>query len=58
MHAVLKPCSASPKAARRPAPPAPTTTASYSWSMILYDDLVEVERARRDEAPNERASER
>jgi len=23
-------------AARRPAPPAPTTTTSYSWSMIVY----------------------
>ena len=28
MHAVLKPFSARPMAARRPAPPAPTTTAS------------------------------
>jgi hypothetical protein len=32
MQAVLNPASARPKAARRPAPPAPTTTASYSWS--------------------------
>jgi hypothetical protein len=32
MHAVLKPCSARPMAARRPAPPAPTTTASKVWS--------------------------
>ena len=32
MHAVLKPASARPKAARRPEPPAPTTRASYSWS--------------------------
>jgi hypothetical protein len=32
MHAVLNPASARPKAARRPAPPAPTTIASYSWS--------------------------
>jgi len=32
MQAVLKPASARPKAARRPAPPAPTTMASYSWS--------------------------
>jgi hypothetical protein len=30
MHAVLKPASARPKAARRPEPPAPTTMASYS----------------------------
>jgi hypothetical protein len=29
---VLKPYSAKPMAARRPAPPAPTTTASYVWS--------------------------
>merc|ERR1711968_384732 len=36
MHAVLNPCSAAPMAARRPAPPAPTTTTSYSWSMIGY----------------------
>lgn len=28
MQAVLKPCSTNPKAARSPAPPAPTTTAS------------------------------
>jgi hypothetical protein len=34
MHAVLKPASARPKAALRPAPPAPTTKASYSWSMM------------------------
>lgn len=32
IQAVLKPASARPKAARRPAPPAPTTIASYSWS--------------------------
>jgi hypothetical protein len=36
MQAVLKPASARPKAARRPAPPAPTTMASYSWSMTGY----------------------
>ena len=36
MHAVFRPCSDIPIAARRPAPPAPTTTASYSWSMIVY----------------------
>ena len=36
MQAVLKPASARPNAARRPAPPAPTTTASYSWSMTGY----------------------
>jgi hypothetical protein len=36
MQAVLKPASARPKAARRPAPPAPTTIASYSWSMTGY----------------------
>lgn len=37
IHAVLKPASAKPNAARRPAPPAPTTMASYSWS---YDSSV------------------
>ena len=36
MHAVLKPASANPKAARKPDPPAPTTRASYSWSMTGY----------------------
>lgn len=36
IQAVLKPCSARPIAARRPAPPAPTTTASKSWSTIGY----------------------
>ena len=35
MHAVLRPCSDKPMAARRPAPPAPTTTASYSWSIMV-----------------------
>ena len=33
MQAVFRPASAQPIAARRPAPPAPTTTASYSWSI-------------------------
>jgi hypothetical protein len=36
IQAVLKPASARPKAALRPAPPAPTTRASYSWSMTGY----------------------
>jgi len=36
IQAVLKPASDKPKAALKPAPPAPTTTASYSWSMISY----------------------
>jgi hypothetical protein len=36
IQAVLKPASARPKAARRPAPPAPTTIASYSWSITGY----------------------
>ena len=35
MQAVLKPLLAMPKVARRPAPPAPTTTTSYSWSMMV-----------------------
>lgn len=38
MHAVLNPCSDNPIAALRPAPPAPTTTASYVWSTIVYDE--------------------
>ena len=36
MHAVLKPCSTSPKAALSPAPPAPRTTASKVWSTTVY----------------------
>ena len=35
-QAVLNPCSTRPKAARRPAPPAPTTTASKVWSTTVY----------------------
>ena len=35
-YAALKPCSARPTAARRPAPPAPMTMASYSWSITAY----------------------
>merc|ERR1719399_2672304 len=46
MHAVLKPWLASPNAARSPAPPAPTTTASYSWSIHLYAGLFACEKAR------------
>ena len=34
--AVLKPSATRPKAARRPAPPAPTTTASNWWSTTVY----------------------
>ena len=33
-QAVLKPASAAPMAARKPAPPAPTTTTSYVWSTV------------------------
>merc|ERR1719220_2065478 len=36
MTAVLNPSSTRPNAARRPAPPAPTTTASYWWSTTGY----------------------
>merc|ERR1719400_1133620 len=36
MTAVLNPSSTRPKAALRPAPPAPTTTASYWWSTTGY----------------------
>ena len=34
--AVLNPCSLKPIPARNPAPPAPTTTASYSWSTEFH----------------------
>lgn len=36
IRAVLNPFCTRPKAARRPEPPAPTTTASNSWSITLY----------------------
>ena len=32
-QAVRSPCSAMPRVARRPEPPAPTTTTSWVWSM-------------------------
>ena len=35
-HAALNPCSANPTAARKPAPPAPTTSASKTWSTTAY----------------------
>src|SRR5690348_6215410 len=35
-HAVVRPVAARPNVARRPAPPAPTTTMSYLCSVILY----------------------
>ena len=53
MHAVFKPCSDRPIAARRPAPPAPTTTASYSWSMIVYAAVPDQNRARRGRGGSE-----
>ena len=34
MQAVLKPACAQPTLARKPAPPAPTTTTSKVWSVI------------------------
>lgn len=37
MHAVLNPLSDNPMAALKPAPPAPTTMASYVWSTSGYD---------------------
>lgn len=40
MQAVLSPASDSPRAALNPAPPAPTTMASYSWSVTLYPRMV------------------
>src|ERR1039457_3032962 len=36
MQAVGKPAATAPCAARKPAPPAPTTTTSNVWSMNLY----------------------
>jgi hypothetical protein len=36
IQAVLNPASARPNAALNPAPPAPTTMASYSWSITGY----------------------
>ncbi len=33
MQAVFSPAAAQPRAARRPEPPAPTTTTSNRWSM-------------------------
>ena len=33
MQAVFRPCSAMPRVARRPEPPAPTTTTSKLWSV-------------------------
>src|SRR5450755_3057381 len=36
MQAVVKPASTAPWVARKPAPPAPTTTTSNVWSMNLY----------------------
>src|ERR1043166_6448905 len=36
MQAVLRPASEQPSVARRPAPPAPTTTTSKVWSMKGY----------------------
>ena len=36
MQAVVKPASTAPCVARKPAPPAPTTTTSKVWSMNLY----------------------
>ena len=35
IHAVFKPASDNPTAARKPDPPAPTTTTSYSWLITL-----------------------
>src|SRR5690349_16189906 len=40
MQAVRRPFWARPKVARRPAPPAPTTTMSYWCSMILYSEVM------------------
>jgi len=39
IHATLNPASAKPNAALNPAPPAPTTMASYSCSIIGYEEV-------------------
>src|SRR5690606_205467 len=45
-QAVFRPFCARPKVARRPAPPAPTTTTSYLCSMILYAEVIGSARQR------------
>src|SRR5882757_9312888 len=40
MQAVLRPCAAHSSVARRPAPPAPTTTTSNVWSMMVYPAVI------------------
>src|SRR5580765_1846144 len=50
MQAVFKPCWARPKVARRPAPPAPTTTMSNSCSWILYPVMSSVPKRDADDS--------
>ena len=46
MQAVFRPAWAQPSAARRPEPPAPTTTTSNLWSMKLYSAIRRLRRRR------------
>jgi hypothetical protein len=59
-HAVFSPASHRPTVARRPAPPAPTTTASYAWSTTgmpeREEEDAEDERWRRWDADAAAAS--
>src|SRR5690606_17040452 len=48
MHAVFRPLCASPKVARRPAPPAPTTIMSDWCSVMGYDDVIAGSRGKGD----------
>src|SRR5690606_23193958 len=48
MHAVFRPLCASPKVARRPAPPAPTTIMSYWCSVMGYADVIAGSRGKGD----------
>ena len=50
MQTVFRPLAASPKVARSPEPPAPTTTMSYSCSWILYADMLQAPNAIRTTA--------
>src|SRR5690606_38408545 len=48
MQAVFRPLCASPKVARRPAPPAPTTIMSYWCSVMGYADVIAGSRGKGD----------
>jgi hypothetical protein len=46
MQAVRSPCSAMPSVARNPAPPAPTTTTSYSCVSYSYSAMSQSSRVK------------